>query len=113
MIINSTSQDDLSSQIIIIVILLLINAFFAASEMAIISANSLKIEMLIANGNKKAQRVKKLQANETKLLSTIQVGITLAGFFSSATAASSLSEKIASKIGIPAEVSLILITLIL
>ena len=113
MILNTTAQDDLSSQIIIIVILLLINAFFAASEMAIISANPLKLDMLIANGNKKAKRVKKLQENETKLLSTIQVGITLAGFFSSATAASSLSEIIASKIGIPAEVSLILITLIL
>ena len=113
MILNSIAQDDLSSQIIIIVILLLINAFFAASEMAIISANPLKIDMLIANGNKKAERVKKLQENETKLLSTIQVGITLAGFFSSATAASTLSEILAQSIGIPNEISLIFITLIL
>ena len=113
MIINSTSKDDLSSQIIIIVILLLINAFFAASEMAIISANPVKIDMLIAGGNKKALRVKKLQANETKLLSTIQVGITLAGFFSSATAASSLSEMLASSFNIPSEFSLILITSVL
>ena len=113
MILNSTAQDDLSSQIIVIVILLLINAFFAASEMAIISANPIKLDMLIANGNKKAKRVKKLQENKTKLLSTIQVGITLAGFFSSATAASSLSEILAISFNIPSEISLILITLIL
>lgn len=113
MILNSTAQDDLSSQIIVIVILLLINAFFAASEMAIISANPIKLDMLIANGNKKAKRVKKLQENKTKLLSAIQVGITLAGFFSSATAASSLSEILAISFNIPSEISIILITLIL
>ena len=113
MILNSTSQDELSSQIVIIIILLLINAFFAASEMAIISANPIKLDMLITNGNKKAMRVKKLQENETKLLSTIQVGITLAGFFSSATAASSLSEIFAITFNIPTEISLIIITLIL
>ena len=113
MILSSTAQGDLSSQIVIILILLLVNAFFAASEMAIISANPIKINMMIESGNKKAKIVKKLQENETKLLSTIQVGITLAGFFSSATAASSISGIIATKINIPANLSLILITLIL
>ena len=68
MVLNANAQGDLSSQIIIIVVLLLVNAFFAASEMAIISANPHKLDMLIANGNKKAERVKKLQENETKLL---------------------------------------------
>ena len=101
MILSSTPQDDLSSQIIIIIVLLIVNAFFAASEMAIISANPVKLDLLIVEGNKKAILVKKLQENETKLLSTIQVGITLAGFFSSATAASSLSNILASAINIP------------
>ena len=76
----TASVDELPSQIIIIVVLLLVNAFFAASEMAIISASPVKLDILIENGNKKAKLVKKLQENETKLLSTIQVGITLAGF---------------------------------
>jgi putative hemolysin len=113
MILSSTTQDDLSSQIIIIIVLLIVNAFFAASEMAIISANPVKLDLLIAEGNKKAILVKKLQENETKLLSTIQVGITLAGFFSSATAASSLSNILASAINIPTEISIVIITLIL
>lgn len=113
MILSSTAQGDLSSQIIIIIVLLIVNAFFAASEMSIISANPVKLDMLIQEGNKKAKLVKKLQSEETKLLSTIQVGITLAGFFSSATAASSLSDILAESIGIPAEISLVIITLIL
>ena len=113
MVLNANAQGDLSSQIIIIVVLLLVNAFFAASEMAIISANPHKLDMLIANGNKKAERVKKLQENETKLLSTIQVGITLAGFFSSATAAASISEMLSETMGILEGVSLVIITLIL
>ena len=112
MILTST-QGDLSSQIIIIILLLLINAFFAASEMAIISSNPVKIDMLAKEGNKKAKIVKKLQENETKLLSTIQVGITLAGFFSSATAASSISGILSEAVGIPENFSLIIITLIL
>ena len=113
MILNSTSQNDLSSQIIVIILLLIINAFFAASEMAIISASAVKLDLLIGEGNKKAILVNKLKENETKLLSTIQVGITLAGFFSSATAASSLSGLLANKINLPTEISLIIITLIL
>lgn len=112
MILTNT-QDDVSSQIIIIVILLLVNAFFAASEMAIISANPIKIDMLIKKGNKKAKLVKKLQEDETKLLSTIQVGITLAGFFSSATAASSIANIVAAKLNIPSSITLVVITLIL
>ena len=81
--------------------------------MAIISANEIKLDMLIKNGNKKAALVKKLKSDETKLLSTIQVGITLAGFFSSATAASSISSVLAEAIGIPSEISIVIITLVL
>ena len=110
---SNPTTDDLSSHIIIIIFLIIINAFFAASEMAIISANPVKLDLLIAKGNKKATLVKKLQENETKLLSTIQVGITLAGFFSSATAASSLSSTLSKFINIPNDLSIIIITLTL
>lgn len=113
MILSTANQGDLPSQIFIIVLLLLVNAFFAASEMAIISSNPVKIDMMIKNGNKKAKMVKKLQENETNLLSTIQVGITLAGFFSSATAASSISGILSESLNIPENFSLIIITLIL
>ena len=118
MILSSTTQGDLPSQFIIIIVLLIVNAFFAASEMSIISANPVKLDMLIQEGNKKAKLVKKLKSEETKLLSTIQVGITLAGFFSSATAAVSLSEglgKWLTSLNVPfaSTIALIIVTLIL
>lgn len=109
---------NLGIQFFIIFILILINAFFAASELAILSANPNKIKMLAQKNNKNALLVEKLQSNDTKFLSTIQVGITLAGFFSSATAAVSLSEGFANtleKINIPyaSQIALVVVTLIL
>lgn len=78
-------------QLVLILVLLLVNAFFASAEMAIISVNKSKLKVLEAEGNKKAAKVLQFAEQPTNFLSTIQVGITLAGFFSSATAASSLS----------------------
>lgn len=111
-------SNNITTQLIIIVLLTLVNAFLAASELAILSANPNKIGMLADKGNKKAKLVQALKDNETKFLSTIQVGITLAGFFSSATAAVSLSEGLAStfvKLDVPmaSELALIIVTLIL
>ena len=105
-------------QLVIIVVLTLINAFLAASELAILSSNSYRIDTLAEQNNKNAILVKKLKENETKFLSTIQVGITLAGFFSSATAAVSLSKGMAQTLGswnIPFadQIALVLVTLIL
>lgn len=117
-VLESVPSNGVSVQLLIIVILILINAFLASSELAILSANPAKLSMLAEKGNKKAKLVLALQENETKFLSTIQVGITLAGFFSSATAAVSLSNGFANtltKIGIPfaSEIALVSVTLIL
>ena len=84
--------NNLVLQIVLIVVLTLINAFFAMSEMAVISANKTKIEIYAKDGKKRALLVQKLLDNETNFLSTIQVGITLAGFFSSATAAGQMAD---------------------
>lgn len=105
-------------QLILLVILTLINAFFASAEMAVVSANKNKIKRLANEGNKKAKAVEKLCSDETKFLSTIQVGITLAGFFSSATAALTLSGNLAvilEKIHVPYsnQIATVLITIIL
>lgn len=112
------NSNSLVGQLILIVVLIFINALLAASELSILSANTIKMEMLAAKGNKKAKLVLKLKSDESKLLSSIQVGITLAGFFSSASAAVSLSEGFAAKlasINIPFAdtIALIIVTLIL
>ena len=82
-------------QILIIIILVLLNAFFAASEVAFISLNDIKIEKMANNGNKKAKTIKRMLNNPTKFLATIQIGITLAGFLSSAFASESFASKLA------------------
>lgn len=79
------------SSFILILILIVINAFFASAEMAIVSLNKTKINMLAEEGNKKAKLLKNVLKDPNKFLSTIQVGITFAGFFASASAATSIS----------------------
>ncbi|MDF2878329.1 MAG: CBS/transporter-associated domain protein [Clostridia bacterium] len=82
----------LVAQLLLIAILTLLNAFFAASEIAILSLNKNKIKLLAEGGNKKAKLLEKLTEEPTKFLSTVQVGITLAGFLSSASAATGISK---------------------
>ncbi len=79
-------------QFLLILVLILINAFFAATEMAIVSVNKNKIKILAQDGNKKAGAVLKLLDNPNRFLSAIQVAITLAGFLASASAAVGISD---------------------
>ena len=91
-------------QLLFLVFLTLVNAFFAGAEMAVVSVNKNKIRKLAEEGNKKALLIQNLFEDSTKFLSTIQVAITLAGFFSSASAATGISQVLGgwlSKYGIP------------
>ena len=89
-------ESSITLQLILIVVLTLFNAYFAASEMAIVSVNKNKIRRLSEEGNKKAKLVEKLLDQPTNFLSTIQVAITLAGFFNSASAATGISVSLAN-----------------
>ena len=105
-------------QSMMLILLTLVNAFFAASEMAIVSMDKKKLLALSEQGDKRAIKVEKLLIEPSKFLSTIQVGITFAGFFTSASAAIGLSDKFGSflqSLSIPFanRVSLILITIVL
>ena len=86
---------DLWTQIFLIFILIGVNAFFAASEMAIVSVRQARLKPLIDNGNKAAMIVSRFLEEPSKLLSTIQIGITFAGFLASAIGAQSLSSSLA------------------
>ncbi len=88
---DDPDPDNILGQIIILVILTMINAFFSCAEMAMVSVNKSKIKRLAEEGKKSAKLVHQFSMEPTKFLSTIQVAITLAGFFSSASAASGLS----------------------
>lgn len=71
-----------------------VNAFFAASEIALISLNDNKIHRMAEEGNLKAQKLVALLKEPSGFLATIQIGITLAGFLASAFAAESFADPI-------------------
>ncbi len=78
---------DIAKQLLLQLILILLNAFFAATEIAVISLNEKKVKARAEDGDKKAVRMLKMIEDPTQFLSTIQIGITLAGFLGSAFAA--------------------------
>lgn len=105
-------------QLLLILVLTLINAFFAAAEIAVVSVSKGRIKALAEEGNKRAKVLKSLTEEPTKFLSTIQVAITLAGFFSSASAATSMSDNLGgllAQIGLPygTEIAVVVITILL
>ena len=105
-------------QLVIILVLTMINAFFAASEIAVVSSDKNRLRMKAEDGSKKAQKLLGLMEKPSRFLSTIQVGITFAGFFSSASAAVGLSDdfgRVLSVIGVPfpEKLAFVLVTIML
>jgi len=110
------------TQLLVLLILILLNAFFAATEIAFISLNDAKIEIEAKDGNKKAKSIQKMLKKPSEFLATIQIGITLAGFLSSAFASESFADDLAPILNnlIPAlsvetwnTISIVLITIVL
>ena len=85
-------MDSIGLQLLLQVFLILLNAFFAATEIAVISLNASKLRKMSEEGDKSASRLLKMVEEPSGFLSTIQVGITLAGFLGSAFAADNFSE---------------------
>ena len=108
-------------QILVLVILIGLNAFFAASEIAFISLNDAKIEKQAKEGNKKAKQIEKMLESPSKFLATIQIGITFAGFLSSAFASDTFAYKLAPilnnaiplGVGVWQNISIVIITILL
>lgn len=73
--------------ILLLVILIGINGIFSSSELAFLSIDKFKLKEEVEKGNKKAITISKILSNPSSFLSTIQIGITLAGFLASAFAA--------------------------
>ncbi len=105
-------------------ILILLNAFFAATEIAVISLNEKKVKAKAEDGDKKAEKMLKMIEEPTRFLSTIQIGITLAGFLGSAFAADNFAERLTAfmvntftipemYMGLIDDVSVVVITLVL
>ena len=118
---QNSAGGSLVLKILLLLALILVNAYFAMAEIAVISLNDAKMEKMAEDGHKKAKLVLKLTKNPTKFLSTIQIGITLAGFLTSASAATSFAEMltgaVTGKFGLPesivSPVAVVLITLVM
>ena len=108
-------------KLLLLLVLIVVNAFFAMSEIAIISLNDTKIKHLAEEGDKKAKQIVKLTENSSRFLSTIQIGVTLAGFLTSASASASFAGIITKAVvgrwpglsaGLISAVSVVVITII-
>ncbi len=112
-----SSLTSLFLDLLILTLLIAINAFFSATEIAIISLNDNKVRKLAEDGDKTACKLEKLISQPSSFLATIQVGVTLAGFLSSAFAADKFTERLMILIGNDTttvrNISVILVTLIL
>jgi putative hemolysin len=109
-------------EITVLIMLIVLNAFFAASEIALITLNDNKVKTMADKGHKKSIMLLNLLSEPSRFLATIQIGITLAGFLASAFAAEKFAGRLAEflfdagvpvQLGILRTVSLVVITLIL
>lgn len=117
-------MSSIPQQLLLQIFLILLNAFFAATEIAVISLNPTKLRKLEEQGERSAKRLLKMVEQPAGFLSTIQIGITLAGFLGSAFAADNFSDYLVSwlydglgfraiPLGVLDTLSVIIITLIL
>jgi len=91
---DTTTGGSLALQIFLIIFLTFLNAFFASSEIALLSVNDTKLRKEAESGDKKSALLLKIVENPSKFLSTIQVGVTFSGFLNSAVASSSFADMI-------------------
>lgn len=78
--------------VIVTFLLVLINGYFSMSEMALVNAKQILLQKEAEEGDARAKRALDLAQDSGQLLATIQVAITLMGFFASAAAATNLSD---------------------
>lgn len=106
----------LAVQLGLVAVLILLNAVFAASEMALLSLGEARVARLAGRG-RAGKALAHLTSDPNRFLATIQIGITLAGFLASATAAVSLAEPLTAPLsilgGAARPVAIIVVTLLL
>lgn len=92
-------METIVTRLLILGLLVLTNAFFAASEIAIISLNDTKLRKMASQGHVRAKLLAALLKEPSRFLATIQVGVTLSGFLASAFAAESFAKDTAAWLG--------------
>jgi putative hemolysin len=105
-------------ELLIIIILVALNGVFVAAEIALVSIRRSRVEQLVEEGRRGAQRVRKLTSDPGRFLAVVQIGVTFIGFLAAAFAGVSLSRPLANALitaGIGADtagaISLIVVTI--
>ncbi|MBJ6746603.1 HlyC/CorC family transporter [Streptococcus sp. 121] len=93
------SSQNLMFQIVLLFVLTFLNAFFSASEMAMVSLNRSRVEQKAEEGDRAYQRLLNVLEEPNNFLSTIQVGITLINILAGASLADTLGRMFATWMG--------------
>ncbi|MEG1624132.1 MAG: CNNM domain-containing protein, partial [Raoultibacter sp.] len=83
---------DIGISLFVTFVLVLVNGYFSMSEMALVNAKRIVLQKESEDGDKRAARAVELASDSNAFLATIQVAITLVGFFAAAAAATNLSD---------------------
>lgn len=86
---------DIGISIVVTLVLVLVNGYFSMSEMAVVNAKQVMLQKDADEGDRRAKRALALASDSGNFLATIQVAITLVGFFASAAASTNLSNPLA------------------
>src|SRR5947209_14035265 len=88
----------LTLQLSIVLLLILVNGFFAMAEIALVSARRARLQSLAAEGSAGAEAALELKSDPSRLLATVQIGITIiavmSGTFGQATFGERLQESL-------------------
>lgn len=79
-------------ELALLAFLILLNAFFAASEVAIVTVGKARLKRLIEEEVKVARTVERLAEDSSRFLATMRVGVTLVRFSAVATAVITLTD---------------------
>lgn len=83
-----------TGEVIALSVLVLINGLLAMSEIALVSANKIRLEQQSERGDLRARQALYLANNPNQVLSTVQIGITLVGLFAGAFSGAAIAEKL-------------------
>ena len=87
-------MSDVWLNILMVVMFVLIGGVFAGAEIALVSLRESQVRAMAERG-RRGRAVQRLLSDPNRFLSAVQVGVTLAGFFSAAFGASTLSQPLA------------------
>lgn len=89
-------MSDVWLNIVMVVAFVLIGGAFSGAEIALVSLRESQVRAMAENGGRRGKAVQRLLSDPNRFLAAVQVGVTLAGFFSAAFGASTLSEPFAA-----------------